>query len=90
MYNKLFIIKTVLQIGSPKIHHAHGSLELSVHSVNLVQHWSKHNIIKSNDLPTKKHTLHSKAKYELGLGLSIPCLPSINTENSDFALLQIS
>lgn len=90
MYNKLSIIETVSRIRSPNIQHAHGSPELSVCCANFIQHWSKQNIIKNNDLPTKKHTLHSKAKYEVGLGLSIPCLPSINAENSDLALLQIS
>lgn len=46
--------------------------------------------MENNDLSTKKHMLHSKAKYELRLELLIPCLPSINAENSDLALLQIS
>lgn len=79
MYSKLSII-TVSEIGFPNIQHAHGSFELSVCCANLDQHWSKQNIIESNDLPTKKHTMHSKAKCELGLGLSVPCFPHINAE----------
>lgn len=38
MYNKLSIIKSISQIGSTNIQHAHGSLEFSVCCASLVQH----------------------------------------------------